>query len=123
MLPLRSRAAQQPMSSNQGCIRISCGPSIERWPAKCFSRMGRNDNRNQNETLSGVLFGVDRIKSFPIYALDVPSEAELGQGEDAIPVHIDFVPLDSMARRLRCIMMIVVPALTEGEKCNPKTVS
>src|SRR5271155_4522603 len=54
--------------------------------------------------------------------LDVPRQADRTQSADAIPVQIEFIPNNPVARRLRNSVMIVVPSFAEGQQCDPKTV-
>lgn len=54
--------------------------------------------------------------------LEVPREVEQTQCSDAIPVQIEFIPGEAMARRLRVCVMVIMPAFTESEHGDPKTV-
>src|SRR6202453_5517285 len=54
--------------------------------------------------------------------LDVPRKAESPERGNAPPVHVDFIPRKSVLRGHRNGVMVVVPAFTEGEDCDPETV-
>src|SRR5579872_486218 len=56
------------------------------------------------------------------YALDIPSQTQLFQSPDAVPVRVDLVPLEAMSGGCGMSVMIVVPALAEGYQCDPPTV-
>ncbi len=86
-----------------------------------FVSPGAKDRGNK-EMSGGVSFDVDRFQRFQLDSLDIPSEAEFGQCEDAVPIHIDFIPLESMARGLGRVVVVVVPAFAKREKRNPETV-
>ena len=53
---------------------------------------------------------------------DIPGQAQFLQKDDAVPIKVDFVPGEPVARRLRVSMVVVVPAFTEGKYCDPKAV-
>src|ERR1019366_6639684 len=71
------------------------------------------DGRNRGVTISC------RIE---LRKRNVPSQAKHAQGVDPVPVRIDLVPGNAVTSRLRGCMMIVMPAFTEREDRNPKTV-
>src|SRR5207244_8179783 len=50
-------------------------------------------------------------------------ESQQLQHADAPPVEVNFVPLESVTRRCRVRMMIVVPTLAKGEQGYPPTVA
>src|SRR5208337_5431790 len=56
------------------------------------------------------------------YPLDVPSQAQLLQRPDSVPVHINLIPREAMLRGGRMRMVIVVQSFAKGEQCHPPTV-
>jgi hypothetical protein len=54
---------------------------------------------------------------------DMGSESKLREGPYAIPVDVDFVPVQTVAGRDGVRMMVIVPALAKSERCHPPTVS
>src|SRR5271155_3938550 len=69
----------------------------------------------------GVLFS-RRSEWHQLVSFDIRGEAQRAQNANAVPVHVDLIPGDSVARRLRNGVMIVVPSFAEGEQGNPKTI-
>jgi hypothetical protein len=54
--------------------------------------------------------------------MDIRCKSKLLENPDAVPVEVDFVPLQTVPSRDRVGMMIVVPALPESQQCHPPTV-
>jgi hypothetical protein len=54
--------------------------------------------------------------------VDMARQAQFLQRPDAVPVHVDFIPFQSMARGNRVRVVIVVPALAEGDERNQEIV-
>ena len=55
-------------------------------------------------------------------AVDVASEAEFVHEPDAVPIEIDFVPAEAVARGDWMRVMIIVPAFAPAEDGDPPTV-
>src|SRR5271156_377525 len=54
--------------------------------------------------------------------VDLPREADLLKQPDAVPVRIDFIPLQAVARGNRMRVVIVVPAFAPGQQGDPPAV-
>src|SRR5271157_6413007 len=55
--------------------------------------------------------------------LHIPDQPERLQGSYAVPVHIELIPRQPMARRLRMRVMVIVPAFAEAEVCHPPQIA
>src|SRR5207253_271747 len=63
-----------------------------------------------------------RREPFKIDLVHMPRQSKFLQRPDAVPVHVDFVPLQAMPRGDRMRMMIVVPAFTKRHKGHQQVV-
>jgi hypothetical protein len=54
---------------------------------------------------------------------DVPGQADEAECGDAVPVGVELVPGEAVARGLWMGVVVVVPAFAEGEKCDPEAVA
>jgi hypothetical protein len=54
--------------------------------------------------------------------VDAGGEAEALHGADGVPVEVDFVPQHAVARGNRVGVMVVVPAVAEGDEGEPPVV-
>src|SRR5271165_1413344 len=68
------------------------------------------------------LLGFDFGEFGELDAFDVPSEADGLEGVDAVPIHVEFIPLQAVTRGLRRIVMVIVPAFAKGENGHPKAI-
>ena len=57
------------------------------------------------------------------YALDVPGQTELLQRPDAVPIEVNFIPLQTMARETGMRVVIVVPAFAQCQQRHPPAVA
>src|SRR5581483_4831703 len=55
--------------------------------------------------------------------LDIPSQPELLQDPDTVPVGINLIPLEPVRGRCGMRMMIVVPAFAKSQEGHPPAVS
>jgi len=58
-----------------------------------------------------------------LVGLYVPGQAEQAQGGDAVPVGVELVPGQAVARGLGMGVVVVVPAFAEGEQRDPEAVA
>ena len=54
--------------------------------------------------------------------LNVAGEAERSQRQNSVPINVELIPGEAVTRGLRGGMVIIVPALSEGEYGDPETV-
>ncbi len=54
--------------------------------------------------------------------VDLAREPQLFERPDAVPIEVDLVPREAVARRNRVRMVIVVPAFAEGEQSHPPAI-
>src|ERR1043165_996972 len=57
------------------------------------------------------------------HAVQVPDQADRGEGAEAVVGDIDFPPVEALARRGLVVMVVVVPALAEGEEGEREVVA
>src|ERR1700674_2172477 len=62
------------------------------------------------------------LKFIQLYTVNVPGQPQLLKHPDAIPVDVDFIPLQAMSRGNRVRVMIVVPTLSKSQDCHPPVI-
>src|SRR6476646_6956589 len=91
-----------------GVLRLRFGLALR---SRHSLRMTTNSGRDQfgsgsrGHSIAGFFFAAAQFIEF--YPVDLSCEPQFGQGPDAIPVHINLVPSQTMPRRYRVRVVIV----------------
>src|ERR1043166_7903991 len=57
-----------------------------------------------------------------LFGFDLSGKAKHLERPDPVPVHVNFIPSETVTRRCGVGMMIIVPALTEDQQCDEPVV-
>src|SRR6516164_6192233 len=87
-------------------------------PGSCWRKRFDRNRRNRQTQL--FLLFLHQPRKF--WCFHIPSQAEHAENADAVPVHVAFVPCQSMTGRLGMGMVIVVPAFAERQHGYPEAV-
>src|SRR6266567_2557353 len=104
-------------------VRDSLANSVA-FALKVFSRCGASPLGGNRLRLSGgnQLFAFRLPQLRELHAIDVPRQAKFFEGPNAIPVQIEFIPLQAMTGGNWVSVMIIVPPFAKADQSNPKIV-
>src|SRR5438105_9831123 len=134
MTPSTSRATLRQLSSTQLTLSATASPTRHapsvmkkamdlRWPLSLMRLTGHVTLSRLPEHSLKLFAARARAEAARADELDGLRQSEQLEGADAPPVEINLVPGEAVARRARVCVVVVVPALAEGQERDPPTVA